>query len=1174
MNNLKLLSAAILLVLAKLAFAVMEVEPNNVSNNAAVLALEGIENVGQLNNGNDVDFYSIDASKDISLTFACNSRATAQNNNKYGWFLTVHDDAGELQSSYQVLPEECVTGTTAAKGPYNFRIPKLEAKKAGEQRKYYLSVVGDCRRPIFNVSDNPLLSINTFDKPATKSEIDKSANAFTFLQTAFVQVENATSDLNAQIDKSKAIDEAQAAINTAQLYIQNYGKDSTLLQDIAKLENEIEELKKDSTKTNDLERKQAELNDKKSKLDFALKNTILKSIALSSLADVSSINISDYLSTVTEITNNATLNVASKAQINTLKTTTTTITKILNSINSAISEISNVNKIIDAANKITPISVLEKDVANLINEINSFNNRQLDVITLNNEIENLNTTAENLNTTVLTTQDICTTGNTANYTIKDNPDTGITPYKENNIKNNLTVLGKENSGQNGSVSDVDFFELAGSENVILPIKFSCSKSNAKGNTEGWVISAWQTNEDDKGQWKLDKPAFVYQVSPADCNAEGGYPIDLKPYDKNYIVGVQSACALPPVNTETKLRPSGYANYFDYSEFDFLCDANTANFTLKRDFKTATQLAVDVPKTGEMNSRSDYDLFVVENDQVSDYVIDFSCSETIATTVDKPIWKLSVYDDADKLVPNYPQQIKATDCNKNPKQIELPSNAIRSYIAIEPVLPLDNSEYTIKKSIKKSEIISTEPEPEKLTGTDGASVLLSSIEKGKITKTTDTFNYYVDGSSLKETQLSFSCAAPEILFGNNWKVSVYKSDRTLKDAYVINSSDCVLDKTIGESAYTITIPKEASRFYLQVKSTCEDKNCKIDQSEFEIKRKIETVTSTNIEEPTAFTPFANLVTEKIVILDKLFKKRIKKANEIHFYSLASSLDNEVFVKFSCDKNTNSSGWTVAVWEYDSDEAQKAGWLYEKQTILPSDCIAKTVKIAVPSNSNSHLISVQSNCLTTPENSDSALEQIQSCNVNTSNYTLERGVIVVETPVISTPTIPVVTVDPIVTKLTSAKKITTIQKNQLNSVADIHAYYVDTGVQKATEFEFSCPDSARFTNDWTLLIYNSEKKLQSTQIINGSDCGVGKLGDNGVLKFSSLANSTRTYFVVKSACETDDSICELDTSQYQIKRIISAMTPTMNNGSSASTITSPCFSGVCTVNTSDAPVFGGN
>ncbi|MEI7796971.1 MAG: hypothetical protein WCI06_10120, partial [Methylococcaceae bacterium] len=133
MNNIKVLSAAILLILAKSALAI-EVEPNNDSAHANKL---GKENVGKLNRASDVDFFSIDSCvkddkkqcvkytaadetlnplnkagtekrrEDVSLSFTCNNRSAATNTSggiatatTTGWFLGIHDSNGELQETY------------------------------------------------------------------------------------------------------------------------------------------------------------------------------------------------------------------------------------------------------------------------------------------------------------------------------------------------------------------------------------------------------------------------------------------------------------------------------------------------------------------------------------------------------------------------------------------------------------------------------------------------------------------------------------------------------------------------------------------------------------------------------------------------------------------------------------------------------------------------------------------------------------------------------------------------------------------------------------------------------------------------------------------------------------------------------------------------------------------
>ncbi|MDD5753581.1 MAG: hypothetical protein PHN45_02355 [Methylococcales bacterium] len=1192
MNRKKVLSAAILLILTKSALGKIEVEPNNISSIATTLELGGVENVGQLSQGSDIDFFSITNSclkypddllktgskseylhkkdecvkygvdgkpftpaqeateitkgvitpnyyyPDMSLSFACNSRALASNNSTKGWYLTIHDAAGNLQSSYQVIPDECATGTASSKGPYNFKLPTSASSNTEE--KYYLSVVGDCRRPIFNIdtTKEPLITINTADKPSTSSDIDKATKAFSDVKTALDNAKAVKTDFDTHLNDIPLT--AIAAIDTAQLNITAAGNSQ-------KMPN-------------------------------------LNSVIL--LLSVSNINIDSYIATATDITENSVLNMTSKAQVNAVKSTAPTVNTMLNAVSASMGNIGTLTKVITAAEKITPSSALKTDVDNLIAEINSYNNRLDAINSINTDIENLNTTAENLNTTVTTTQDICTASNTANYTIKDNPDTAVAPYKS--IKENAIVLGKENYGQNGSVADVDFFELAGTKTDVIPLNFSCAKNSAKGKDQGWVLSAWKPNDSDA----LDKPEFVYQVSPADCNAPEVYSIQLPSSIKNYYIGVQSACALPPRDTSTTLQSSGF--YSSSTSLDYLCDANTANFTLTRDFKTATLLVLDDEKTGKMNSRSDYDLFVVEDNATEDYSVNFSCeSSAVSNSTEKPSWKISAYDDSDKLVNFYPKLIKGSECKSGLKLDNLPRNATRYYLAVEPASStatvVDTSKYKIKKSLNPKPVETPTTGTSTTTETAvtlGETKLLSTTEKGQITKKIDknglasfsTFNYYVDGSSKKETELIFSCSAPKILFSNNWKVSIYKSDKTLKEAYIINSSDCIPDKLTGESSYIMTIPQESARFYMQVKSMCEDSSCTFDDSEFTITRKSDiSPVMTNTETTptkTAFTPYSNVAT--VEILDKnLYKNCIKTASDIHFYSVASSLENDVPVEFSCLKSTETTGWTISIWEHDSVDMNKAGWLYQQYPILSKDCSTAAKQFTVPSSSNTHYISIQSSCLTAPETNESELTVNKTCKVNTASYSIKRAAESSSTPIVTAPTVitqPVI-IDPIVTALLSAKNIGVSQANKLKSITDIQAYYVDTGIKLGADFEFICSNSTRFKNDWTLLIYNAEKVLKDKKVINGSDCGMGLLGDNGALQFTSIKDSTRTYLVVKSACETADKTCELDKSQYEIKRILPAKAPT--TGTATSTTTAPCFHTTCDASTTASfPVFGAN
>jgi hypothetical protein len=168
MNNKKILSTAIFLILAKSAWAI-EVEPNNDSNSANLVEAE---NIGQLSQGSDVDFFQITPkdNNDISITFSCDNKALASNQSARGWYLGIHDEKGQLQSSYPVTPADCAIGnSTTPTPPYSFSFAR------GASSKFYVSVVADCHVPIY--SKNPAtLNITVNDvvqtTPATQTELD------------------------------------------------------------------------------------------------------------------------------------------------------------------------------------------------------------------------------------------------------------------------------------------------------------------------------------------------------------------------------------------------------------------------------------------------------------------------------------------------------------------------------------------------------------------------------------------------------------------------------------------------------------------------------------------------------------------------------------------------------------------------------------------------------------------------------------------------------------------------------------------------------------------------------------------------------------------------------------------------------------------------------------------
>jgi hypothetical protein len=182
MNNKKRLSIAILLILAKSALAI-EVEPNNNSDKANPL---GTENIGQLSQGSDVDFFKIEPkdNNDISITFSCDNKALASNQSARGWYLGIHDEQGQLQSSYPVTSTDCAIGNSTTPKPYSFSFAR------GTSSKFYVSIVADCHVPIY--STNPAnfnVTVNDVVKatPATLAEITTTSNETANAKIALTQ---------------------------------------------------------------------------------------------------------------------------------------------------------------------------------------------------------------------------------------------------------------------------------------------------------------------------------------------------------------------------------------------------------------------------------------------------------------------------------------------------------------------------------------------------------------------------------------------------------------------------------------------------------------------------------------------------------------------------------------------------------------------------------------------------------------------------------------------------------------------------------------------------------------------------------------------------------------------------------------------------------------------------
>jgi hypothetical protein len=352
-----------------------------------------------------------------------------------------------------------------------------------------------------------------------------------------------------------------------------------------------------------------------------------------------------------------------------------------------------------------------------------------------------------------------------------------------------------------------------------------------------------------------------------------------------------------------------------------------------------------------------------------------------------------------------------------------------------------------------------------------------------------------------------------------------------------------------------LPKGSQRYYLAVESACASstkKDCVVDTSEYSILRDVDKVYSGKLTKKTidAKTKISDLkltncgLNNNAVIAIHTENVNLVDAVKLPINVQIGSTACRVLTPELSGKDTIIGSVADASQIIDSTAKTK-----DSAAITLADCGSDAKSKVTLTGSRLDLVNLNPNVEV-----DSVVIPIK---VNIGDFRCEsKEVFAIDrasgettysnvvdastTPATTTSTVDdtAVVIDPI-TALATAKNISASQTNKLKSVTDVQAYYVDNSDLKSpVNFEFSCPDSVRFTNDWMLATYDAKKKLISTQMIDGSACGTGKAGDTGTFKFSSLKDSTRSYFVVKSACETGDSVCVVDSSQYQIKRIIPA------------------------------------
>lgn len=489
-------------------------------------------------------------------------------------------------------------------------------------------------------------------------------------------------------------------------------------------------------------------------------------------------------------------------------------------------------------------------------------------------------------------------------------------------------------------------------------------------------------------------------------------------------------------------------------------------------------------------------------------------------------------------------------------------------------------------------------------TSNAQKNLGLEQSGQISSLDDMDIYVVDSDGTADVPLLFTCGAMAFRQTNDWKVSIFNDANGLVNTQLINGSSCGSVFIGDKGGQSLKIPKGSPRYYLAVESACTSStktNCVVDTSEYSILRDVDKVysgklTTKKVDATSADLKLTNCgLNNNAVISIKAENVDLAAASTLTKLPINVQIGSTACRILTPELSTKDALiGTVTDSSKITDSTAKAK---DSTAITLADCGSDAKAKVTLTGSRLDLVNLNPNIET-----DSVVIPIK---VNIGDFHCESKEVfaidkaggettysnVIDSTAVTTAAVDsTIIVDPM-TALASAKNISTSQTNKLKSVTEVQAYYVDTILKSDVNFEFSCPNSVRFTNDWALSVYNKNKKLISTQLIDGSACGTGSAGDTGTFKFSALKDSTRSYFVVKSACETGDSVCVVDSSQYQIKRIIPTVTTTSTTSSqstsnattsssqttaattpTSTTTNAPCFYSSCTKPITDTPVFG--
>lgn len=514
---------------------------------------------------------------------------------------------------------------------------------------------------------------------------------------------------------------------------------------------------------------------------------------------------------------------------------------------------------------------------------------------------------------------------------------------------------------------------------------------------------------------------------------------------------------------------------------------------------------------------------------------------------------------------------------------------------------DTSDYKLKLGVILKKIVA---DTSTLTATELKNAIsLGTIKTGKISLmdekniyAVETYSTY-DTAGKDEVPLLFSCTSAAARYTNNWKLTVYDDKNTVVAGYprYVNGNDCGSTLVDDKGGFKFTLPKDSPRYFVAVQSACDSqskKNCTVETSQYNISRdvtkiytgslsKTKTVTKQNanfkltrcglnanstlavkVENADLSDVFKTTPPIRLQIgttACQLLTKEGFAPAELMLGSItdnAQIIDSPLIAKDSVSLTLGECECTTCK-EQNKSKITITGTKLDLESFVPSTAVAST-EIAVETNSVTIPVKVdigKYHC----EGREAFFIENDKPKVGDTTY-------INNLPIDETSTVTdIPTVDSFEPAWLISKKNlgSTVQTGQIYRIDDAHVYQIDTGTTDAN-LTFTCLDSVRYQNDWKVLIYDSEKKLKTTTLINGSSCGLGKIGDTGAYGITLTKDSPTYYLVVKSACESGDATCIIDISPYQLKRVTPAQ-------AAANEAAKPCFGTGCTVTTPVKPFF---